>query len=53
MGDYTQQSIEKMKAGGVTFQQTDRDYFVKATQLVRDQFGGKYQDLMTQIADVK
>ncbi|MBP2195174.1 TRAP transporter substrate-binding protein [Pantoea cypripedii] len=50
---YTQQSIEKMKAGGVTFQQIDRDYFVKATQPVRDQFGGKYQDLMTQIAEVK
>jgi len=50
---YTQQSIEKMKAGGVTFQETDRDYFMKATQPVRDQFGGKYQDLMTQIADVK
>lgn len=50
---YTDQSIAKMKAGGVTFQQTDRDYFVKATQPVRDQFGGKYQSLMTQIADVK
>jgi len=50
---YTQQSLEKMKAGGVTFQQIDRDYFVKATQPVRDQFGGKYQDLMTQIAEVK
>ena len=50
---YTQQSIEKMKAGGVTFQETNRDYFMKATQPVRDQFGGKYQDLMTQIADVK
>ncbi|MEG3126940.1 TRAP transporter substrate-binding protein [Pantoea cypripedii] len=50
---YTQQSVEKMKASGVTFQQTDRDYFVKATQPVRDQFGGKYQDLMTQIAEVK
>ncbi|ADU70653.1 TRAP transporter substrate-binding protein [Pantoea sp. At-9b] len=50
---YTRQSIEKMKAGGVTFQQIDRDYFVKATQPVRDQFGGKYQDLMTQIAEVK
>lgn len=50
---YTDQSIAKMKAGGVTFQQTNRDYFVKATQPVRDQFGGKYQSLMTQIADVK
>ncbi|MDL4913994.1 MAG: TRAP transporter substrate-binding protein [Enterobacterales bacterium endosymbiont of Blomia tropicalis] len=50
---YTQQSIEKMKAGGVTFQETDRDYFIKATQPVRDQFAGKYQDLMKQIADVK
>ena len=50
---YTQQSIEKMKAGGVTFQETNRDYFMKATQPVRDRFGGKYQDLMTQIADVK
>jgi len=50
---YTDQSIAKMKAGGVTFQQTNRDYFVKVTQPVRDQFGGKYQSLMTQIADVK
>lgn len=50
---YTDQSLAKMKAGGVTFQQTNRDYFVKATQPVRDQFGGKYQSLMTQIADVK
>ncbi|MFH8135399.1 TRAP transporter substrate-binding protein [Pantoea osteomyelitidis] len=50
---YTQESLDKMKAGGVTFQKIDRDYFMKATQPVRDQFGGKYQDLMKQIADVK
>lgn len=50
---YTQQSLDKMKAGGVTFQEIDRDTFVKATQPVRDRFGGKYQDLMKQIADVK
>ncbi|WP_033784053.1 TRAP transporter substrate-binding protein [Pantoea sp. 9140] len=50
---YTEASIAKMKAGGITFQQTDRDFFVKATQPVRDQFGGKYQDLMTRIAEVK
>ncbi len=50
---YTAQSVEKMKAGGVTFQDTNRDYFMKATQPVRDQFGGNYQDLMKQIADVK
>lgn len=36
----------------MTFQETNREYFIKATQPVRDQFGGKYQDLMTQIADV-
>jgi tripartite ATP-independent transporter DctP family solute receptor len=51
--EYNQQSLDKMKAGGVTFQQIDRDYFVKATQPVRDQYGKNYQDLMQQIAAVK
>ena len=51
--DYNQQSLDKMKAGGVTFQQIDRDYFVKATQPVRDQYGKNYQDLMQQITAVK
>lgn len=51
--EYNQQSLDKMKAGGVTFQQIDHDYFVKATQPVRDQYGKAYQDLMQQIAAVK
>ncbi|GLR08211.1 C4-dicarboxylate ABC transporter [Mixta theicola] len=51
--EYNQQSLDKMKAGGVTFQQIDRDYFMKATQPVRDQYGKEYQDLMQQIAAVK
>lgn len=50
---YNQQSLEKMKAGGVTFQQIDREIFVKATQPVRDQYGKAYQDMMQQIAAVK
>lgn len=50
---YTEESLAKMKQGGVTFQQTDRDYFIKATQPVRDKFGANYQDLMKQIAEVK
>ncbi|WP_130831764.1 TRAP transporter substrate-binding protein [[Erwinia] mediterraneensis] len=50
---YTRASLDKMKAGGVTFQEIDRDAFVKATQPVRDQFGSNYQDLMKQIADVQ
>ncbi|YCH29998.1 TRAP transporter substrate-binding protein [Erwinia sp. D4-22] len=50
---YNQQSLDKMKAGGITFQQIDRDVFMKATQPVRDQYGKDYQDLMQQIAAVK
>lgn len=49
---YTEESLAKMKQGGVIFQQTDRDYFIKATQPVRDKFAASYQDLMKQIADV-
>lgn len=51
--EYNQQSLEKMKAGGVMFQQIDREVFVKATQPVRDQYGKAYQDMMQQIAAVK
>ncbi|MDR7344726.1 tripartite ATP-independent transporter DctP family solute receptor [Pantoea alhagi] len=51
--EYNQQSLDKMKAGGVTFQQIDREIFVKATQPVRDQYGKAYQDMMQQIAAVK
>ncbi|RWR01389.1 C4-dicarboxylate ABC transporter [[Pantoea] beijingensis] len=50
---YNDESVAKMKAGGVTFQDIDRDYFVKATQPVRDQYGKNYQDLMQKIAAVK
>lgn len=51
--EYNQQSLDKMKASGVTFQQIDREIFVKATQPVRDQYGKAYQDMMQQIAAVK
>ena len=50
---YNQQSLDKMKAGGVTFQQIDREMLIKATQPVRDQYGKDYQDLMQKIAAVK
>ena len=50
---YNQQSLDKMKAGGVTFQHIDREFFIKATQPVREQYGKAYQDLMQQIAAVK
>ncbi|ATA25556.1 C4-dicarboxylate ABC transporter [Brenneria goodwinii] len=51
--EYTQQSLDKMKAGGVQFHEIDNDYYFKATQSVRNQFGAKYQDLIQSIADVK
>ncbi|NDL63863.1 TRAP transporter substrate-binding protein [Acerihabitans arboris] len=49
---YNQQSLDKMKAAGVTFQNIDHDYFVKATQPVRDRFGKGHEELMKRIADV-
>ncbi|PWC20204.1 C4-dicarboxylate ABC transporter [Brenneria roseae subsp. roseae] len=51
--EYTQQSLDKMKAGGVQFHEIDNDYYFKATQSVRDQFGAKYQDLIKAVADVQ
>lgn len=50
---YNQQSLDKMKAGGVNFYDIDTDYYYKATQPVRDQFGAKYQDLIKAVAEVK
>ncbi|MBA0168605.1 MULTISPECIES: TRAP transporter substrate-binding protein [Pectobacterium] len=50
---YNQQSLDKMKAGGVQFHEIDPDYYFKATQPVRDEFGAKYQDLIKAVADVK
>lgn len=49
--DYTQKAVEKMKAGGVTFHEIDRSYFIKATEPVRQQYGEKHQALMQAIAD--
>ncbi|AIU87059.1 TRAP transporter substrate-binding protein [Pectobacterium odoriferum] len=51
--EYTQQSLDKMKAGGVQFHDIDTEYYFKATQPVRDQFGAKYQDLIKAVADVQ
>lgn len=48
---YNQQAVDKMKAGGVNFQEIDRDYFVKATEPVRMKYGEKNQALMKAIAD--
>ena len=50
---YNAQALEKMKAGGVKFQEIDKAYFVKATEPVRAQYGEKHQALMQAIADVK
>ncbi|WP_413739277.1 TRAP transporter substrate-binding protein [Sodalis sp. RH21] len=49
---YNQQSLDKMKAAKINFQDIDHDYFVKATQPVRDQFGKGHEDLMKRIAEV-
>ncbi|GKW16766.1 C4-dicarboxylate ABC transporter [Pectobacterium carotovorum subsp. carotovorum] len=51
--EYTQQSLDKMKAGGVQFHDIDTEYYFKATQPVRDQFGAKYQELIKAVADVQ
>ncbi|GKW25565.1 TRAP transporter substrate-binding protein [Pectobacterium polonicum] len=51
--EYTQQSLDKMKAGGVQFHDIDTEYYFKATQPVRDQFGAKYQDLIKAVADTQ
>lgn len=50
---YNKQALDKMKAGGVQFHNIDKDYFVKATEPVRKQYGEKHQDLMKAIADVQ
>lgn len=50
---YTQQALDKMKAGGVQFHDIDKSVFIKATEPVRAQYGDKHQDLMKAIADVK
>lgn len=51
--EYNRQSLEKMQAGGVQFHEIDTDYYIKATQPVRDKFGAKYQELIQAVADVK
>jgi len=50
---YNADAVDKMKAGGVKFQEIDKAVFVKATEPVRAQYGDKHQDLMKAIADVK
>lgn len=50
---YNQQALEKMKAGGVQFHDIDRDYYYKATQSVRDQYGKAHQDLIDRINAVQ
>ncbi|EFE96550.1 TRAP transporter solute receptor, DctP family [Serratia odorifera DSM 4582] len=50
---YNQQALEKMKAGGVQFHDIDRDYYYKATQPVRDQYGKSHQDLIDRINAVQ
>ncbi len=42
-----------MKAGGVQYHEIDRDYYYKATQPVRDEFGKGHEDLIKQIGDVQ
>ncbi|KFX20024.1 TRAP transporter substrate-binding protein [Pectobacterium betavasculorum] len=51
--EYNQQSLDKMKAGSVQFHEIDTEYYFKATQPVRDQFGAKYQELIKAVADVQ
>ncbi|HAU4366691.1 TPA: TRAP transporter substrate-binding protein [Citrobacter amalonaticus] len=50
---YNAKSLETMKANGVNFHDIDTDYFYKATQPVRDQYGKDHQDLIKRIQDVK
>ena len=50
---YNQESLDKMKAGNVNIQDIDRDYFYKATQPVRDEFGKNYQELIQRIEAVQ
>ncbi|TCV98890.1 TRAP transporter substrate-binding protein [Biostraticola tofi] len=50
---YNQQSLDKMKAGGVQFHEIDTDYYYKATQPVRDQFGANHKELISQIEAVQ
>jgi hypothetical protein len=42
-----------MKAGGVQFHDIDTDYYYKATQSVRDEFGKGHEELLQRIADVQ
>ncbi|CAI9388556.1 MULTISPECIES: TRAP transporter substrate-binding protein [Citrobacter] len=50
---YNAKSLETMKANGVNFHDIDTNYFYKATQSVRDQYGKDHQDLIKRIQDVK
>ena len=50
---YNQQSIDKMKAGGVQFHEIDKTPYIEATKPVRDRYAAKHQQLMQAIADVQ
>ncbi|WP_114195797.1 TRAP transporter substrate-binding protein [Edaphovirga cremea] len=50
---YNQKSLDTMKAGGVQFHEMDTDYYYKATQSVRDEFGKGHEDLIKRIAEVQ
>lgn len=50
---YNQQSLDKMKAGGVKFHEIDTRAYYQATQPVRDKFGANHQALIQQIQAVE
>ncbi|HGM5488946.1 TPA: TRAP transporter substrate-binding protein [Serratia fonticola] len=51
--DYNQKSLDAMKTGGVQFHDIDTDFYYKATQSVRDEFGKGHEELLQRIADVQ
>ncbi|KOC90131.1 TRAP transporter substrate-binding protein [Winslowiella iniecta] len=50
---YNQQSIDKMKAGGVKFHDIDKTAYIEATKPIRDKYAAQHQQLMQAIADVQ
>lgn len=51
--EYNQKSLDAMKAGGVQFAEVDNDYYYKATQSVRDEFGKGHEELIQRITAVQ
>lgn len=51
--EYNQKSLDAMKTGGVQFHDINTDYYFKATQSVRDEFGKGHEELLQRIADVQ